>query len=193
MLVKASKQAKHFEKPKHCRNIEYIVIHYPGNTATASKQCAYYSHCTRVVSAHYVINDETIFECLDPKFIAFHVVSSGKCRNENAIGIDLEAHKLNTASCKASDLDWYHSQSTLNTAAKFIAYLMIKYEIPIENVLRHYDVTKKKCPASLCGNGINEVYKMSGNAAWDKFKGLIQAEYDSIINNHIKSLALFEV
>ena len=39
---------------------------------------------------------------------------------------------------------------------------MKQYEIPVERVLRHYDVTGKLCPAPFVGRG---------QAAWETFKG----------------------
>lgn len=39
------------------------------------------------------------------------------------------------------------SKATEERTIKLVKELMRKYDIPIENVLRHYDITEKVCPA----------------------------------------------
>ena len=164
-------------------DIEYIVVHYPGNTATALNQAKYYSRCSRVVSAHFVVDsDGSVYQTLGCNLSAYHVVSSKKCTNKNSIGIDLCALKLNTSSNKASDDDWYHSDMCMNSAAQLVSFLMNKYNIPIYRVLRHNDVTGKICPASMCGRKKNKYYGVSGDDVWIKFKGMILNA--GKVNNH---------
>jgi N-acetylmuramoyl-L-alanine amidase CwlA len=68
------------------------------------------------------------------------------------------------------DTDWYIPEATLDRASYLIAYLMRQYNIPIDHVIRHYDVTKKNCPRPLVGDDINEYYGISGNERWARFK-----------------------
>ena len=49
---------------------------------------------------------------------------------------------------------YYINEQTQNTAIKLINVLMAKYSIPIENVIRHYDVTGKMCPESFIRNQV---------------------------------------
>ena len=49
---------------------------------------------------------------------------------------------------------YYINEQTQNTAIKLIKVLMEKYNIPIENVLRHYDVTGKMCPEPFVRNEV---------------------------------------
>ena len=52
---------------------------------------------------------------------------------------------------------------------------MQKYNIPIENVIRHYDVTHKNCPAPFVEN----------TKAWDNFKNMLKGdEYMHIKANY---------
>jgi N-acetylmuramoyl-L-alanine amidase CwlA len=73
-----------------------------------------------------------------------------------------------------ADCDWYIPEQTLSLAADFIARLMQIYNIDIDHVIRHYEVTKKQCPRPLCGDDINEYYCISGNKRWAQFKAQIQ-------------------
>lgn len=52
----------------------------------------------------------------------------------------------------ATDRDWYFEDATIKSAIELTRYLMEKYHIPVDNVLRHYDVTGKICPNPLVYN-----------------------------------------
>ena len=53
---------------------------------------------------------------------------------------------------------------------------MKKYNIPPENVIRHWDVTGKICPAPYVGAYYNTYYKTTGDEQWKKFKERIDGE-----------------
>jgi N-acetylmuramoyl-L-alanine amidase CwlA len=55
---------------------------------------------------------------------------------------------------------WYYTAATKKAAVQLFAYLMVKYGIPIDHVLRHYDVTGKQC---------GEPDVRSGNKVWSTF------------------------
>lgn len=61
------------------------------------------------------------------------------CRNENSISIEL--------CCRYAAGQYAFSKKTVRNAAQLTRMLMTKYDIPIGNVLRHYDVVSKHCPA----------------------------------------------
>ena len=44
---------------------------------------------------------------------------------------------------------WYIDDITIDRAIELTQVLMKEYNVPIANVLRHYDVTGKNCPAPL--------------------------------------------
>ena len=176
MELMTPKRCKHYKRPRKPRIIEYIVIHYPGSVANGEQQCHYYTRCNRVVSAHYVVDDEKVYSCLPDRLIAFHVVSSGNVRNDNAIGIDLVAHKENLNHISAYDLDWYHTPQTLTTAAKLVATLLQTYQLPISHVVRHYDVTGKRCPATMVGRYTQIHWLQSGDTLWNNFLSMIELE-----------------
>ena len=63
---------------------------------------------------------------------------------------------------------YYFTEDTLENAAELVRELMERYQVTIENVLRHYDVTGKKCPAPLLDAG-----------QWEGFKQMI-VRYKSV-------------
>ena len=63
------------------------------------------------------------------------------CRNTNSIGIEM-------CSRKDKNGKYYIKEETIVSATEHTNYLMQKYIIPVENVIRHYDVTGKICPRS---------------------------------------------
>ena len=137
---------------------KYIVIHYVGATGGAEANCRYFLSNYRGASAHYFVGHSgEIFQCVEDKDIAWHCGASSYkhsyCRNTNSIGIELCCKKK-------SDGTWYFEEATVKAAIELTRELMKKYNIPIDNVIRHYDVTGKMCPEPY----VRDV------AAWNTFK-----------------------
>ena len=66
--------------------------------------------------------------------------------------------KINKNSLNSSDRDWYFSEETITNTIELVRRKMEEYDIPIENVIRHYDVTAKWCPRPFVGTDINLFY-----------------------------------
>ncbi len=156
--------------------IKYIVIHYFGGLATASNLAKYWAREYAGASAHYAVGHEgEIFQIVEDDDVAWHCGTSGKykhpaCRNSNSIGIEMAVKKKNTGTQKATDKDWYFTPETVAATVELTRQLMKKYNIPVENVIRHYDVTGKICP--------NPYYYNLFENTWQTFKAEI-SEPDS--------------
>lgn len=128
------------------RAIRYIVLHFTGNNGdTAYGNTVYFKSANRGASAHYFVDEASVWQCVEDKDAAWHCGTKGKyyhaeCRNENSIGVEM---------CNSTR----RNDAVEARAAELVRYLMGKYNIPIENVVRHYDVTRKKCPAPLVDGG----------------------------------------
>lgn len=129
-------------------SIKYIVIHYVGATGSALDNVKYYGSSNVGASAHYYVGHASengaIYQSVAPENCAWHCGSEtgvyySPCRNDNAIGIEMCCHLKNG--------EWYFDDITVEKTIELTKYLMEKYNIPIENVIRHYDVTHKTCPA----------------------------------------------
>lgn len=156
--------------PGSISRIKYIVIHYVGGLSGAQANCKYFAGGNRNASAHYFIDHNgEIWQSVEDANIAWHCGASSykhkECRNANSIGIELCVRKKNTASMGATDKDWYFEDATVEAAAELTRYLMDKYGVPADRVIRHYDVTGKICPNPY-------VYNTTAHT-WDEFKRLI--------------------
>ena len=124
-------------------SIKYIVLHYTSNDGdTDENNGKYFANNSVKASAHYFADSDSITQSVPDEYIAYHC--GGKtykhkaCRNSNSIGIELCDDVKNGSV--------YPSEKTIQNAIELTKSLMKKYNIPKENVIRHYDVTGKKCP-----------------------------------------------
>lgn len=169
--------------PGSISRIKYIVIHYVGGLSGAQANCKYFAGGNRNASAHYFVDHNgEIWQCVEDANIAWHCGASsykhGECRNANSIGIELCVRKKSTASMGATDKDWYFEDATVEAAAELTRYLMDKYGVPADHVIRHYDVTGKICPNPY-------VYNTTAHT-WDEFKRLISGGAVSAGNSERK-------
>ena len=153
--------------------IKYIVIHYFGSLCSVLDLAKYWASQYAGASAHYGIgHNGEIFQFVEDDDVAWHCGAQSykhpDCRNSNSIGIEMAVKKRSTATLSAADKDWYFTDETIKSAVELTRSLMKKYNIPAENVIRHYDVTGKICPNPYVYNVMEET--------WQKFKAAIVAE-----------------
>lgn len=123
-----------------------------------------------------------VYQCVEDNNIAWHCGTSGayvhpRCRNENSIGIEVRPYKLDKSTARsAAPADWYFPPEIVDNLVVFTQMLMQKYNVPLENVVRHYDVTGKWCPRPWMGDDTNTYYGTSGNEQWKKFKERLSGE-----------------
>lgn len=155
--------------------IKYIVVHYTaGNGDTAKGNTNYFKSTYRGASAHYFVDSsDTIWRCVEDHNISWHCGgglqgSNGHtfhkiCTNSNSIGIEMCSIKTGSGY-----YDYSFNEKTISNCVELVKYLMNKYNIPISNVIRHYDVTGKICPAPFVNNP----------SAWDNFKARLYSAND---------------
>lgn len=166
--------------------VKYIVIHYTaGNGDSAKNNAEYYANNVVGASAHYFVDEyDTVYQSVPDCDTAWAVGGTSKyihpyCRNANSISIELCSRNWNGKGKTATDSGWYFKEETINNAVKLTKELMEKYNIPIENVIRHYDVWGKICPAPFVNNP----------KAWENFKERLTMEkysYDTTVDNMIR-------
>lgn len=136
--------------PSNCytyRNgdIKYIVIHFTGNNGdTALNNCTFFSGANRKASANYFVGNDGIYQSVPDNWAAWAVGGTNTykhryCRNMNSISIEM-------CSRIGAEGKYYIDDDVVEQTIKLTKYLMNKYGVPVENVLRHYDVWDKKCP-----------------------------------------------
>lgn len=131
--------------------IKYIVLHYTSNiNDTALNNVKYFNSTAVKASAHYFVDDENIYQSVPCDYPAYSVGLGSmskpyipnpplykKCTNSNSISIEMCGGKT-SRECSAK---------TKQRACELTVALMKRYSIPPMNVIRHYDVTGKNCPA----------------------------------------------
>ena len=158
MEIKSFLTLTNFRVMSNKKNL-FISIHYTANNGdTAYNNCCFFHKEYRGASANYFVDETSIWQCVKDSDIAWAVglseklIKAGKakyynnCRNDNSISIEMCSR--NTRSDKKGD--WYYKDGTIKNTIWLVAYLMRKYDIPIENVVMHYDVTHKECPRPWC-------------------------------------------
>ena len=163
-------------------SIKYIVIHYVGATGSALNNVKYYATSDVGSSAHYFVGhaseDGAVYQSVAPENCAWHCGSETgiyyhPCRNDSSIGIEMCCHKDSSG-------NWYFDDVTVEKTIELTKWLMGEYGISANNVIRHYDVTHKSCPAPFV---INET-------AWQKFKA--DLEDDSMTFNEKQKINMLD-
>lgn len=129
--------------------IKFIVIHYTANDGdTDERNGEYFANNVVKASAHYFVDDNSITQTVPDNYNAYHcgasVYKHPQCRNANSLGIEICDTVKNGIV--------YPTVKTIENTLELTNYLMHKYAIPKENVIRHFDVTGKICPAYWCGS-----------------------------------------
>ena len=125
--------------------VRYIVMHYTANNGdTAKNNCDYYHRVGGLqASAHYFVDEHGAMQSVREHDTAWHCGARAywhpECRNANSIGIEM-------CSRKRSDGSYYIKPETVANAAALAKDIMQRYGIDTDHVLRHYDVTGKRCP-----------------------------------------------
>ena len=138
----------------------YIVIHDTGNKskgADAQAHFNYFNGGNRNSSADFFVDDKTVLQVNDyTKYYTWHV-GDGKGKygitNQNSVGIEI---------CVNADGNY---DGAYAKAAELTKYLMKQLGIGAARVVRHYDASRKNCPASMSANNW---------ALWEKLKQLIK-------------------
>ena len=141
---------------RNASQIRYLVYHYTGNDGDrAANNAKYFQNNIVKASAHYFVDDTTVWRSVPDLKVAWSVGGS-KYANADKTGVGTMYGVItNTNSISIEMCDtirngvYQASEATLANAAALGRALMEKYGIPIENVYRHFDVTGKHCPSYL--------------------------------------------
>ena len=159
-------------------NPKYIVMHYVGaQSSTAANNANYFAGGDRQASAHYFVDDNSIWQSVEDKCGAWHIGNTRtEVNNQNSIGIEM--------CCMGPNL--LVTETTENNAVELCEYLMNKYNIPISNVRTHYEVSggTKVCPnwsANNWSRWSNFKNKLNGNVAINNNENKEEMNYSMYI------------
>ena len=173
----------------------YIIIHYTGNDGdTALNNVTYYHRDTPKTSAHFFVDDKDIYSSVPLTNTAYSVGGSkyescswsgggtmhGIIKNTNSINIEM---------CDNPPKDGKISltEKTRKNTEDLVVDLMLKYNIPLERIYRHFDVTGKICPAYFIPYGEHE---SDGQDRWESFKSNIKEKYEAMMNKDFQDILI---
>lgn len=150
-------------------SIKYIVVHYTaGNGDTAMNNAQYFHNNSGLqASAHYFVDEHSVVQSVRDTDGAWHcggpLESSHHplhniCMNRNSLGVEM-----------CSDIvggKYTITQQTVDRTVELVRWLMDKYGIDVDHVVRHYDVTGKDCPEPW----------VRDESLWRKFKARLTAK-----------------
>ncbi len=156
--------------------IKYIVIHFTANDGDTDEGNGNYFHNNTVkASAHYFVDSDSVTQSVPDNYVAWSVGGSkyadcastgggklyGAVTNTNSLSIEL------CDDCKNGRI--YPSEATIGNAIELTKSLMEKYNVSPEHVIRHFDVTGKRCPDYWCGTSAKNTLWLTD--FWDKLAG----------------------
>ncbi|MDA1478266.1 peptidoglycan recognition protein family protein [Bacillus changyiensis] len=129
--------------------VKGIVMHYTATPGASSLNERNYFNGTcvaakRYASAHYFVDRKEAQYIIPENEMAYHAHDGNRCyvsflkpnANQTAISVEM---------CVEKDGN-IHSE-TIENAAELVAKLCKRYGLSTSRIVRHYDVTRKNCPA----------------------------------------------
>lgn len=174
------------------RPIRYIAIHY--TAGSSSRRGAAVQNrdvfLKRSASADFVVDDEQIIQ-VNPDIRNYYCWAVGDNKNaysgggrlygvatnKNTISIEICSNlKAGTTAAMPNHEGWFFTEKALDNALRLVRYLMRQYDVPKENVIRHYDVSGKLCPGIVGWNDAllyttdgKLASKRNDSQAWERF------------------------
>lgn len=168
---------QNYGSARNAADIKYIVIHYTGNDGDHDEgNATYFKNNVVKASAHYFVDDDSVTVSVPDLFTAWAVGGTkwkdcattgggtmyGKITNANSISVEM-CDTLRNGTLMATE-------KTMANTAELVKSLMKKYNVDIDHIYRHFDVTGKHCPA----------YFMNATA-WAEFKARLKD--DSVLKD----------
>lgn len=160
------------------RPIKYIVIHYTGEENDADYFIEKFNKKeTDNASADFFVGFNGDVHQYNMKINTRYSWAVGGKKNERTQGgslygiacnensVSIEMSVYSGGAIYANERGWYLTDETLEATIELTKYLMKKYNIPVSNVIRHYDVTGKLCPGIVGWN-----LDSGSEEEWFKFK-----------------------
>lgn len=123
--------------------IKFIILHYVGAVSTAKNNAEYFYDKYRGASAHYFVDDKEIWQVVEDNDAAWAIGANKyytDARNSNSISVEMCCYYMKNGNINVA-------KEVEEKAVELVKMLMKKYNIDVDHVIRHYDATRKNCPA----------------------------------------------
>lgn len=145
-MLEIKKQFINYNRSSRSQAIKYIVIHSTGNVGdTAQNNHDYFAGGNRGASADFFVDDNNIIQIIDSDNYYSWQVGDGKgaysISNSNSIGIEMCGTDVGNI-----------SDTTIKNTLDLVKYLMERYSIDADHIVRHYDASRKCCPSQFSYN-----------------------------------------
>lgn len=144
------------------RPVKYIAIHYTaGSCSSAGAALAVRKvFISRMASADFVVDDADVIQ-INPDVENYYCWSVGdklnaysgggrlfgKATNRNTVSIEIcSVLKPGTTAAVPNHAGWSFTDKAVERARLLVHRLMLLYDVPKSNVVRHYDISGKMCP-----------------------------------------------
>lgn len=191
------------------RKIEYIVVHYTAGVSSQSGSAkntidSIYINGNTNVSADYTVDQSGayLYNGDIKNRYTWHCGCSGNpdtkyggatvygiCKNSNSIGIEVCSDGDGRYVKYANTKYWSYNQKCLEILTELVKYLMQTYNIDINHVVRHFDVTGKLCPG-IIGWNTGPLYNENGitnqlntDEKWKAFKNNLSGSANGVVSS----------
>ena len=141
--------------------IKYIVWHYTANDGASDEANGnYFKRKNLKASSHYFVDDDSVTISVPDTYVAYSVGGSRYSNYKLTGGASLykvctNTNSLNIELCDVNKNGTFDvTDKTLENAIKLTRELMKKYNVSIDRIVRHFDVTGKNCPAYYVDNNV---------------------------------------
>ena len=149
------------------KEVKKIAVHYVGNPNTSAlANRNYFENCKeggRYVSSHYIVGLKgEVIQCIPLNEWSY-------CTNQaNGYSISIE--------CCHPKSDGIFNDSTYVSLCELCAMLLKKFNLTTNDLIRHYDITKKTCPLHWTPTKYQS--EAVATARWNRFKQDVQTVMD---------------
>lgn len=164
---------------RNASSIKYLIYHYTANKTDKAKSNAnYFKNNIVKASAHYFVDKNDIYQSVEDLRVAYSVGGAkwSDCNSTGGGSMYGRITNTNSISIEMCSTNGIISEATIQNAVKLGKEIVKKYNIPISNVYRHFDVNGKHCP------GWNGWYG-NNSSKWTDLKKRLSGTTNNVVSD----------
>ncbi len=160
------------------KGVKKLVLHWTANPgAAAANHFTYFDRtiiqAQRYASAHIFVDKNEAINIIPLDEVAYHA-NDGTYRGVPELKPNANLLSIGVEMCVEKDGTFHHD--TIARTEDVFVELCKKFELdPIKDIVRHYDITHKNCPAPW----------VTDSKAFEDFKKRVQAKLNNIANPNL--------